>query len=403
MRTGTWLSRLVGGQTPSITGDERSLCRADTVAGASPDWPIVLGRLHRRRFFHELPYFEAALASVLERDRSSVRVLHVPGRALLPIRVRTGTLDRLPGVRFLEIPHHPVLDLYDGLLVPGDLEAASAVLDALDDVAPGGWDVLWLPRVMAESSLLEGLRRLSPRGLVIREVGESKSISVSGGYEAVKARISHKFLVNERRKLKKLGQSGKVEHRIFFPVRRDDPSFLEFLRLEAAGWKGQIQSTIAGTPPVRAFFEELIERLGPAKACRIDHLCLDGTAIAGQLALISDGTLSLLKIGYDEQYQAVGPGGLLLHETLRGLGASEGIEELSFVTGAKWNDAWGATAQAVFDVRIYNDTALGRLGQHLTTAEPYLKRGLAWVRARRNAVSKVRSPAAPADAEQSES
>lgn len=340
---------------------------------ARADWPVILARVERPRFFQQLPYFEAALDSLLEPDRAELNVLHLPGRALLPLRRRVGVLDRVPRVCFLEVPHHRVLDLVDGVVATGDDEAVTQLLEAAARL-PRGWDVLWLPRVLAESSLLGSLRRLRPRGLVITEISESKSVDVRGGYEHVKARLSHKFLVNERRKLKKLAQGGCVEHRVVYPSTPADPAFLEFLRLEASGWKGARDSAIAHCPLVLRFFERLIERLGVEQKCRIDLLSVGATPIAGQFSLVHEGALSLLKIGYDEAHHAVGPGGLLIHETLRGLDA--GIEEVSFVTGARWNDLWGATAQAVYDIRIYNDTPLGQVARCARALKPLVVEAL---------------------------
>jgi len=353
----------------------------DCMASLAPAWSAVASALPRRRYFHRLEYFESALTTVLAPSSDRLFALSAPGRALVPLRSRVATFGRVPGVRLLEVPNTALLDLQDGLLAPGDLDAMQTVLAGLAELPP--WDVLWIPRVMAESPMLHALRRLSPPGLAITEISESKSVSLAGGYRAVESRIGHKFLVNERRKMKKLAQLGEVAHRIHYPTDRADPLFAEFLRIEASGWKGRVNSAIAASPQVLAFFEQLIARFGPEKQCRLDALTLDDRPIAMQFSLVVDGVISLLKLGFDEEYQAMGPGGLLIHETLRGVGTPEdGLEELSFVTGAPWNDPWGARAQAVFDVRIYNHTPRAQAVWGIAQLTPHLKRGLAWAKNR---------------------
>lgn len=377
--------------------DERASAPCLALEELRAAWPAILAKVERPRFFQHPAYFEAALDSLFAPERSELSALHVPGRALLPIRHRMGVLDRVPRVRFLEVPHHRVLDLVDGVVATGDDPAVVELLEAAARL-PRGWDVLWLPRVLAESSLLGSLRRLRPRGLVITEVCESKSVDVRGGYEQVKARLSHKFLVNERRKLKKLAQGGTVEHRVSYPSAAADPAFRDFLRLEASGWKGERDSAIAHSPLVLRFFERLIERLGVERKCRIDLLCVGGAPIAGQFSLVHGGALSLLKIGYDEAHHAVGPGGLLIHETLRGLdAATDGIEELSFVTGARWNDLWGATAQAVYDIRIYNDTPMGRVARCARALKPLVVDALNQGRRRWSSEHRAKLEAAEAE------
>jgi CelD/BcsL family acetyltransferase involved in cellulose biosynthesis len=353
---------------------------ASHFADARAAWSALYASLPRRRFFHHPFYVDAALSSVLEHVKDRATVVGVPGQAALTLVPRSGSLEEIPGLRILEHPHHVAVDLQDALLMPKGLDSTKSLLAGLDRASGGGWDLLWIPRVPAESTLLQALRRLVPSHLVIREVTESKSVSLKGGYEGVKNRIRSKFLVNERRKMKRLSEMGKVEHKIHFPKERSDPAFLEFLRLEASGWKGAAASALIGSPKMRLFFELLLESFGQEGACRIDHLLLDGVSIASQFALIADKTISLIKIGYDETKHQVGPGGLLLHETLKTAGS---LEELSFVTGAKWNDNWGARAQGVFEVRLYNKTPLGRLAHRIAQLRIQAKRGVEWARARR--------------------
>ncbi|OGI57467.1 MAG: hypothetical protein A2V58_02565 [Candidatus Muproteobacteria bacterium RBG_19FT_COMBO_61_10] len=94
-------------------------------------------------------------------------------------------------------------------------------------------------------------------------------------------------------------------------------------------------------------------------ACSINLILVDGVCIACQFCLMAGDTLYLLKIGYSEEYRAMGPGNVLLNELLQRCCADTNIEKLSFITGANWNDSWAPEQQDVYENRIFNATLSG--------------------------------------------
>lgn len=91
----------------------------------------------------------------------------------------------------------------------------------------------------------------------------------------------------------------------------------EFLRLEAAGWKGRSGTALASRPQHVAYIREIVSNFAAVDAARIDLLRLNGAPIAGGLLLDLAGQSHFLKIAYDEGKARLSPGRALAIEMLR--------------------------------------------------------------------------------------
>ncbi len=91
---------------------------------------------------------------------------------------------------------------------------------------------------------------------------------------------------------------------------------VEFLTLEAAGWKGAAGSALASAPETRDFFMQALE--GAAAAGRLERLALrlDGRAIAMLVNLVTPPGAYSFKTAFDEDYARFSPGMLLQLENL---------------------------------------------------------------------------------------
>jgi CelD/BcsL family acetyltransferase involved in cellulose biosynthesis len=94
--------------------------------------------------------------------------------------------------------------------------------------------------------------------------------------------------------------------------RSSDPSACdEFLRIEAAGWKGAEGTALASTAKHEAFFRSMCA--SAAAAGRLQMLSLEcaGRTVAMQCNLIDGGTLFGFKVAYDAEFARYSPGSLL--------------------------------------------------------------------------------------------
>jgi hypothetical protein len=90
----------------------------------------------------------------------------------------------------------------------------------------------------------------------------------------------------------------------------------------------------------------------------LNLLTLNDKCIAGQLCLVVDGTVYILKIGFDEAYGAIAPGNLIMEQLFQHCAEDKQISAISFVTGKDWNFLWGAKSLQVYDHRIFNRASL---------------------------------------------
>lgn len=86
----------------------------------------------------------------------------------------------------------------------------------------------------------------------------------------------------------------------------------EFVRIEDAGWKGELNSSIKKTESVvKKYYEEFIKILSDKKALRIYFLELNNERIAGGFGYFQGDTYHCEKAGYDEKYKKISPSNLL--------------------------------------------------------------------------------------------
>jgi CelD/BcsL family acetyltransferase involved in cellulose biosynthesis len=125
-----------------------------------------------------------------------------------------------------------------------------------------------------------------------------------GNYLEVLSRHRRKRLAQQRRQLERdLGPVHVVD-------RAQDPEAREqFLRLEAAGWKGTAGTAMASQPSHASFFRDMAVRF--ADAGRLELASLEtagGLVLAMAMRLRAGDTVFQLKIAYDERYGRYGPG-----------------------------------------------------------------------------------------------
>ena len=99
----------------------------------------------------------------------------------------------------------------------------------------------------------------------------------------------------------------------------------EFLRLEAAGWKGRAGTALLCDAHNAAFARAMIRAFHTHGQLRFWRLRLDGRAIASLFALVSQDTLWLGKIAYDETLRRQSPGVMLMLEVTRDILADPAI------------------------------------------------------------------------------
>lgn len=197
------------------------------------------------------------------------------------------------------------------------------------------------------------------RRVLSRVLERSPVIKVHGSFADYEAGLARHLLAELRRRRRRLAEVGEVS----FEVRLDaDQAALEdFLRVEAAGWKGRQGTAVDTEPQTRAFYLELARWAADQGWLRLALLRVDGRAVAADLALQSHGTHYLLKTGYDPEFSKFAVGKLLRHAVIERAFA-DGVDVYEFL-GADdaWKLEWTPDVLPRYMAQVFAPTVRGRL------------------------------------------
>jgi hypothetical protein len=280
-----------------------------------------------------------------------------------------------------ETPITNEIDLYDivakqkNIVIP----AFYSVIQKLKSIKEFRFDAIWLSHVLEKGNA----SNLITDGFIKHKVFEmenySKYLTCCKGEKSAVEFGTGKFRRNLRRLEKRLNEKGEVTYKCVQTIDENRDVFPMFLDVEASGWKGEdgTKSAIKYNENAKEFYNELVGSFGKLGKCRINFLQVNGNAIAAQYCLMDDDRINLLKIGHDPQYQDTSPGFLLIKKILEDECGNENFKELSFVTGAEWNDIFRPEKLGVFSVVVFNTTARGFLVFFLTSVKRTIKH---WIR-----------------------
>jgi CelD/BcsL family acetyltransferase involved in cellulose biosynthesis len=277
--------------------------------------------------------------------------------AALPMARRGRTLRAVRG------DHTPRVELV------GDDDAVPALWQSMCE--SGGWDVLELSGVAADSPLariIPDLAREARCEVHIHETTRAPWFLV----DHIEQRIHRRFR-GDMRRLEK--QIGGVELERIAAV--DRAVLLDVLRLEAAAWKGAAGTAIACDPRLARFYAAVARVFARKRALNIAFLRARGKRIAAQFALEDQGTLYLMKVGYDPEYAHFGPGQLLVREAAADA-ARRGLERYDLMgKDTSWKMKWTSSVRTHVQMTIYAPSARGRTRHFVReVARPLARRAL---------------------------
>jgi CelD/BcsL family acetyltransferase involved in cellulose biosynthesis len=326
------------------------------------EWKRVTRALDKPRFFHLYEWYESYLKTLADS-----RVYFVLARrkgaavGVIPLVMEP---QRLAGTKLhsLSLPHHPHMLLCDAPLTNEGLDYITMreLIAYLRRQQSVQWDVLFLPNLLEDSSLLSALNTGAP-ALLISEPQTHCNYIPCLPPDEIAARISRNFSGNLRKARNKLAKLNRVE---FISARSHpeiDRALEEFLTIEASGWKGATgeRSAINLDGRVLSFYQSLTRNFSRIGACEINLLRAEGRCIAGQFCLVAGDTSYILKIGYDEAYAQVAPGNMLLEHTIQRYLRGDAIKYVNLVTDTPWHTNWKPLSYMVSRAWVFNTTSAG--------------------------------------------
>ncbi|MDD5250633.1 MAG: GNAT family N-acetyltransferase [Rhodocyclaceae bacterium] len=340
-------------------------------------WSALVQELPDARFHHQFAWTLSYLRN-LEREEAAVHFFSFY-RAARPVAIfslrRTRrTVAGIP-LRVWELPFSPHMNLCDILVARAENSAAllCELVRVLKQRTDLPWDALYLPNLLDDSVALRALQAAPLRFIRLVRSGQSMYFPCASLDVALR-NATGQFKRKLRRQRKKLDQRGRVELTVVREQQALDAALVEFLQVEASGWKGKHGSAIMLHRDLEAFYRDLMIEFGAEKRCAINLLKLDGKVIAALFGLVCGKRLNLLKIAYDEAYWAASPGNQLLHDVLSHCGKSASLAELSLVTGPPWALRWKPDAQDVWDAHVFNTRPLGLAAYAMTRLRRYAAR-----------------------------
>jgi CelD/BcsL family acetyltransferase involved in cellulose biosynthesis len=253
-------------------------------------------------------------------------------------------------------------------------EFARALMGAIEARQTG---LLLSLRNFAEGPVLEAVRRARPEAAVrsVRAMSEQRAaLAVDGGTgEAIgMGKKRRKTLERRRRRLaEQLGET-EVEGR-----RRpnDAATIEEFLRLEAASWKGEAETAMACDPRHAKFFRDVCAYLGEQGRLAIDAIESGNQVAAMTCDFGAGGVRFHFKSAFDEELSANSPGILLQVDNLLATkeeGRYDLYDSCADSTNETLNAVW-PDRRTMWSLVFTRDDLLGRAASRVLVARGALR------------------------------
>jgi hypothetical protein len=134
--------------------------------------------------------------------------------------------------------------------------------------------------------------------------------------------------------MRRLAESGTVTIAAASAPDEVRSAFEEFLRLEAAGWKGRRGTALASHAPTADFAHAAVHALARAGAARVHSIRVGGRPVAVLVSLIAGRTAFTWKIAYDGSCARFSPGAQLMMEAADDLLSRPGVARIDSCASA---------------------------------------------------------------------
>jgi CelD/BcsL family acetyltransferase involved in cellulose biosynthesis len=286
-------------------------------------WRDLVGRAIEPNVFYH-PAFALAAAPVFGNPGAVLIWSKAGGLiGLFPARIerRYGVMGTLTGWTH---PYAP----FGVPLVDRD-EADAAITGFLDHVEGAGTTLVMLPLIASDGPFAAALSRvLLRRGGAMETYGAHARalLAPDSARETYLGRaVSPKKLKELRRQRRRLLEHGPLT---LMTAREPDtivPALSDYLKLEAAGWKGRAGTAARRHAPILNFMHDAVTALAIEGGARVDRLIKDGSTLAATITLRVGDAAWLWKIAYNEAAGRASPGVQLTLDVTESILAEPGI------------------------------------------------------------------------------
>jgi CelD/BcsL family acetyltransferase involved in cellulose biosynthesis len=287
------------------------LASATRLTEIDAEWSDLLSRAHEANVFMDPAIIRLAgdgCATVLAWQQART------GRRL--VGLWSFAIIRQWPVRILQSPPLPQAYLATPVIDRTDAETVlAAMLDfiAADSRLP---KLIALDPIRSDGPTMRALAQvLSARGSAPYALNEGRrpvlasSLDAKAYFEKALSSSTRKKLRQHRRRLE---EKGPVDNRVCTTPESIRDAFEDFLKLEAAGWKGQRGTALLCNKAEADFVRAMIAALAQRGNAAIHAIYQHGNAVASQVVLRAGSTAFTWKTAYDETLGDFSPGMLLL-------------------------------------------------------------------------------------------
>lgn len=168
---------------------------------------------------------------------------------------------------------------------------------------------------------------------------------------------SKKLQGNMRRRLQRLESEGIATDLKVLSSSADIVRGVgEYGDLETSGWKGREGTALHRNNPQGRFYADVLHRFSETGNARVYQLFFNSQLVGSRLAVLSSGTLVMLKKTHDESYSSLAPGRVLDYLLLQQLFSENprSVRTIEFYTNASEEDIkWSTETRPIVHTNHY--------------------------------------------------
>lgn len=188
-------------------------------------------------------------------------------------------------------------------------------------------------------------------------------VDVEGSFDAYWDARGKNLRTNMRKQRGKLESEGVTLHFETLTSGADVAGAIaEYGRLESAGWKGEMGTSIHPDNDQGRFYTDMLRNFCALGRGRIWQLRFGDKVVAMDLCIESDDTLVVLKTTFDPEYRNVSPAFLMRQEAFRQVFDEARLRRIEFYGRMmEWHTRWTEQSRTLYHLNVYRWALIPRL------------------------------------------
>lgn len=334
----------------------------------SADWQRLVQAMPNAMPF-QTPAWVSAYARHWPREGATMHLVTArrDGRlvAVLPLMFESRRIGPLP-LRVATPIYNPHMPLTDVTVAAAEADVVPALIDWLLRRSGLGIARLDLPGVAQDAACGQWLTQATlPRRRSLL-TSEAARIDTRMDYDTLIKGVSSKHRSNLSRSTKRAETIGPLRYEIYQGDALISQGWPLLLEIEASGWKGRAGTAIGNDVMLASFYQDAARGLESVGQAHIGILWFGDRPAAAVLQLVAGRIAYTHKVGYREEWSAMGPGHLLVREVVQRACADPAIDAVSLVLHPPWSDVWRPVLTPVEHHSLFGAGWQGHLLWHLT-------------------------------------